>query len=73
VDLKALMHHRTASLDYAIVLSGEIWLVLDADERLMNPGDVVVQRGTAHSWSNKSGASALVAFVLIGGTAEPAG
>jgi len=71
-DLKALMHHRTASLDYVIVLSGEIWAVLDADERLMSPGDVVIQRGTAHSWSNRSAAPALVAFIMIGGTAEPA-
>jgi mannose-6-phosphate isomerase-like protein (cupin superfamily) len=72
VDLRSLMHHRTASLDYAIVLSGEIWAVLDSDERLLKPGEVVIQRGTAHSWSNRSEAPALVAFIMIGGTAEPA-
>ena len=72
VDLKVLMHHRTPSLDYAIVLSGEIWAVLDSDERLMQPGDVAIQRGTAHSWSNRSQAPAVVAFIMIGGTAEPA-
>ncbi|MGO1174446.1 Bll6423 protein [Actinomycetales bacterium JB111] len=61
--------HATASLDYAIVIAGEIWAVLDdGEERLMGPGDVLVQRGTRHAWSNRSSAPALVAFVLIGGT-----
>lgn len=60
--------HATASLDYAIVLQGEIWAVLDDDETLMRPGDVLIQRGTRHAWSNRSDAQAVVAFVLIGGT-----
>lgn len=62
--------HATPSLDYAIVLSGEIWAVLDEDERLMKTGDVLIQRGTRHAWSNRSEESCVVAFALIGGTAQ---
>lgn len=57
--------HRTASTDYAIVLEGEIWAVLDAAETLMRAGDVLIQRGTNHAWSNRSKTRCLVAFVLI--------
>lgn len=64
--------HATPSLDYAIVLEGEIWAVLDEEERLMKPGDVLIQRGTRHAWSNRSNKRAVIAFVLIGGTI-PAG
>lgn len=66
-ELRERMNHSTPSLDYAIVLSGEVWAVLDVDERLMSAGDVLIQRGTSHAWSNRSDASAVVAFVLIGG------
>ncbi|SLK14680.1 cupin domain-containing protein [Arthrobacter sp. P2b] len=65
------MVHATPSLDYAIVLSGEIWAVLERGERRMGPGDVLIQRGTAHAWSNRSTRPAVVAFVLVGGTAQP--
>ena len=61
--------HRTASVDYAFVLEGEIWAVLDADEVLMGVGDFLIQRGTNHAWSNRSERLALVGFVLI--DAEP--
>jgi hypothetical protein len=64
--------HATPSLDYALVLEGEIWAVLDEEERLMKPGEVLIQRGTRHAWSNRSDKQAVVAFVLIGGTI-PAG
>lgn len=57
--------HCTRSLDYAIVLSGEIWAVMDEGETLLRAGDVLVQRGTNHGWSNRSAKPALVAFVLI--------
>jgi mannose-6-phosphate isomerase-like protein (cupin superfamily) len=60
--------HATPSLDYAIVLEGEIWAVLDEEERLMKPGEVLIQRGTRHAWSNRSNKPAVMAFVLIGGT-----
>jgi len=47
--------HRTVSLDYGVVLIGEVELVLDSGEvRLMKPGDICVQRGTMHAWRNTS-------------------
>ena len=57
--------HRTNSIDYAIVLSGEIWAVMDEGETKMVTGDVLVQRGTNHAWANRSGEPCVVAFVLI--------
>ncbi|MCJ1282183.1 hypothetical protein MMC26_001506 [Xylographa opegraphella] len=60
--------HRTQSLDYGIVVSGEVDLTLDGGEtRTMRPGDVVVQRGTMHAWRNKSETEwCRMVFVLIG-------
>ena len=60
--------HRTETIDYAICLEGEIWLVLDDSEVLMKAGDVCVQRGTNHAWSNRSDAPCFICFVLIDGT-----
>ena len=60
--------HRTETIDYAICLEGEIWLVLDDSEVLMRAGDVCVQRGTNHAWSNRSDAPCFMCFVLIDGT-----
>jgi hypothetical protein len=57
--------HRTNTLDYAVVLCGEIWAVLDEGEVLLKAGDVLVQRGTSHAWSNRTDRPARVAFVLI--------
>jgi quercetin dioxygenase-like cupin family protein len=57
--------HRTRTLDYAIILSGEIYAVLDEEEVLLKAGDVLVQRGTNHAWSNRSDQSCRIAFVLI--------
>jgi len=64
--------HRTQSVDYGIVLSGEVVLVLDDAETVLQAGDVVVQRGTSHRWENRSGATARMAFILVDGafTAE---
>lgn len=62
----ALMH-RTESVDYGIVLAGEVWLVVDEGETRLLPGDVVVQRGTNHAWSNRTEESARMAFVLVDG------
>jgi uncharacterized cupin superfamily protein len=59
--------HRTETVDYAIVLEGEIWAVMDEDETLLRAGDVLIQRGTNHAWANRSGATARIAFVLIDG------
>ena len=57
--------HKTRTLDYAICLEGEIYAMLDKEERLMRPGDVLVQRATNHSWSNRSDKTCRMAFVLI--------
>ncbi len=57
--------HRTRSIDYAIVLSGEIWAVMDEGETRMMAGDMLIQRGTNHAWANRSNTPCVVAFVLI--------
>lgn len=59
--------HRTQSVDYGIVLSGEVVLVLEGSERVLGPGDVVVQRGTNHRWENRSDATARMVFILVDG------
>ncbi|MEO8313600.1 MAG: cupin domain-containing protein [Pseudomonadota bacterium] len=59
--------HATATVDYAIILDGEIWLeVDDGHEVRLRSHDVVIQNGTRHAWRNKSSRTAKVAFVLIG-------
>ena len=57
--------HRTATIDYGIMLEGELWLMLDDSEELCRPGDVIIQRGTMHAWENRSNAVARIAFILI--------
>lgn len=57
--------HKTKTVDYIILLSGEVTLLLDEDERDLKPFDVVVQRGTNHAWINKGTEPALLAAVLI--------
>ena len=57
--------HKTSSVDYAIVLSGEIYALMDEGEVLLRAGDVLVQRGTHHAWSNRTDEPARLAFVLI--------
>jgi quercetin dioxygenase-like cupin family protein len=59
--------HRTQSVDYGIVLDGEVVLVLDDSEAVLRAGDVVVQRGTSHRWENRTERAARMAFVLIDG------
>lgn len=63
--------HRTESIDYGIVLEGEIVLILDDSEVTLRAGDVVVQRGTDHAWANRSASVAKVAFILVDGTFTP--
>jgi uncharacterized cupin superfamily protein len=63
--------HKTETVDYVIVLSGEVDLVLDDGEVHLKPFDVVIQRGTNHAWVNRGTQAALLAGVLIG--AEPMG
>ncbi len=57
--------HRTQSIDYAVVMSGEIDMLLDDSEVHLKAGDVLVQRGTNHAWVNRGKESCRVAFVLI--------
>jgi mannose-6-phosphate isomerase-like protein (cupin superfamily) len=61
------MMHRTRSIDYGIVLEGEIYMILDDSEVLLRTGDVVIQRGTDHAWENRSDRMCRMAFILIGG------
>jgi len=58
--------HRTQSLDFAIVLSGDIYLVLDESETLLKAGDTVIQCGTNHAWSNRSDKPCRMAFIMLG-------
>jgi mannose-6-phosphate isomerase-like protein (cupin superfamily) len=64
--------HRTRSIDYAVVISGEIDMLLDDSEVHLEAGDVLVQRGTNHAWVNRGKENCRVAFVLIDAE-EPAG
>ena len=64
--------HRTESVDYALVLEGEIVIVLDDSERLMKQGDFLVERGTSHAWANRSAKPCKMLFVLIDGAFDPA-
>tara|TARA_R110001599_G_scaffold101668_4_gene259870 strand:+ start:241 stop:861 length:621 start_codon:yes stop_codon:yes gene_type:complete len=64
--------HRTQTVDYCLVLDGEITLVLDQQEVLMRAGDFAVERGTNHAWANRSGKPCRMLFVLIDGQFDPA-
>lgn len=59
--------HRTDSIDYVLVLAGEIYAVMEEGETLLRAGDVLIQCGTVHAWSNRSSEMARLAFVLIDG------
>ena len=64
--------HRTETVDYAVVLEGEITLLLDEGEVSLKAGDIVIQRGTNHAWSNRSGKPVKMLYVLIDGRFDPA-
>src|SRR5262245_10211564 len=57
--------HRTRTVDYAIVMSGEIDMLLDESEIHLKAGDVLVQQGTNHAWVNRGTESCRIAFILI--------
>ncbi len=60
--------HRTESVDYGVVLAGEVTLVLDdGSATVVSQGDVVVQRGTDHAWENRTEGIVRLLFVLVGG------
>jgi quercetin dioxygenase-like cupin family protein len=65
----ASRNHRTDSIDYAIVISGEIEMEMDGTVVHLHAGDVLVQRGTVHNWINNGTEPCVIAFALI--AAEP--
>jgi uncharacterized cupin superfamily protein len=63
--------HRTETLDYVLVMSGEIEMVMDDSTVTLKAGDVMIQRGTNHGWFNRGTETARIAFVLV--DAQPLG
>ena len=59
--------HRTDTVDYGLVLCGELYVVLERGETLLRAGDIIVQRGTNHLWHNRSDAPTRIAFVNMSG------
>jgi hypothetical protein len=57
--------HKTATIDYAVVLAGEVTAMMDQGETVMRAGDILIQRGTNHAWANRSGRPARIMFILI--------
>ncbi|MDH3241433.1 MAG: cupin domain-containing protein [Alphaproteobacteria bacterium] len=57
--------HRTDTLDYVLVVKGRLLMTLDNEKTELGPGDMVIMRGTAHSWRNVGDETCIVAFVLI--------
>jgi mannose-6-phosphate isomerase-like protein (cupin superfamily) len=68
---KRTVMHRTSTVDYVVVITGEIVLVLDDSEITLRQGDVVVQRGTDHAWENRSAQPARMAFFHLDATFSP--
>ena len=66
-------NHRTNSIDYAVVISGEIDMELDVGSVHLKAGDVLVQRGTIHNWVNKGTAPCVIAFTLVAAKPVTAG
>jgi len=64
--------HRTRTIDYAVVMAGEIDMLLDDTEVHVKAGDVLVQQATNHAWVNNSGKPCRIAFILIDGKTPPA-
>lgn len=65
--------HKTNTVDFLVIISGEIWMLLDEDEVHLRAGDTCVQRGTLHAWSNRSDKPCLLAGVLVDAAPLPAG
>lgn len=64
--------HRNDTVDYNIVLQGEIFAVTETAETLLKAGDVLIQRGTAHTWHNRSGKPCVFASIMISAEQNPA-
>ena len=69
-DARHPFMHRTNSVDYAVILSGEITMLLDDSDVHLKTGDVVVQRGTNHAWSNRGKETCRIAFGLVDAVAN---
>ena len=65
------MMHKTATVDYIVVISGEIYAIVEEGEVLLKPGDVFIQRGTNHSWSVRGDEPCIIAAILV--SAAPVG
>jgi len=65
------MMHKTATVDYIIVLKGRIFAVMEDGEKLLKRGDILIQRGTNHSWSVRGKKPCVVAAILV--SAKPVG
>jgi len=57
--------HKTNTVDYALILDGEIWALMDEGETLLRAGDCLIQRGTNHAWSNRTNTPCRVAVILV--------
>lgn len=64
-DARHPFMHRTDSVDYAVILTGEIYMMMDDEDYLLKAGDTVVQQGTNHAWSNRGTEPCLIAFILV--------
>jgi mannose-6-phosphate isomerase-like protein (cupin superfamily) len=69
-DARHPFMHRTNSVDYAVILRGEITMLLDDSEVHLKAGDTIVQRGTNHAWSNQGTETCLIAFILVDAVAK---
>ena len=65
------MMHKTSTVDYIVVLKGEIYAIMETGEKLLRAGDILVQRGTNHSWSVRGNEPCVVAAILV--NAKPVG
>ena len=66
--------HRTDTIDYIVVMSGEIDMELESGEEVhLKAGDVMVQRGTVHNWINRGTETCIMAVVLVGAQPVTAG
>jgi uncharacterized cupin superfamily protein len=63
--------HRTETVDYVVVLEGEITMLLDDSEVHLEAGDVLIQRGTNHAWSNRSGKRVKMLYILMDARFDP--
>ncbi len=64
--------HTTQTIDYVILLAGEVWLVVDEGEVRLQPGDVVIQLGSRHAWQNRSSEPATLGVILLGAESNSA-